>query len=64
MLGALQEAATASQGNVAILKCPAAWKTALPVWGLPRNDYWLMRAVKDKLDPKGIFNPGRFVDGS
>jgi len=63
VLRVLQEAAMASQGNVVILKCPAAWKADLPVWGLPRNDYWLMRVVKEKLDSKGIFNPGRFVDG-
>ena len=24
---------------------------------------WLMHAVKEKLDPRRIFNPGRFVDG-
>jgi glycolate oxidase FAD binding subunit len=56
-------AATAGQGNVVVLRCPTPWKTALPVWGIPRGDVWLMRAVKDKLDPRRLFNPGRFVDG-
>ena len=63
MLERLQEAATAAQGNVVILRCPAAWKASLPVWGAPRPDAWLMRAIKEKLDPRGLFNPGRFVDG-
>jgi FAD/FMN-containing dehydrogenase len=35
----------------------------MPVWGNPRADVWLMKAVKDKLDPRGLFNPGRFVAG-
>ena len=51
------------QGNVVVRRCPSAWKTALPVWGAPRGDAWLMRAVKQQLDPRGLFNPGRFVDG-
>jgi FAD/FMN-containing dehydrogenase len=29
------------------------------VWGAPRGDAWLMRRVKDSLDPRGLFNPGR-----
>ena len=29
----------------------------------PAADVWLMRAVKQQLDPHGLFNPGRFVDG-
>ena len=29
---------------------------------LPRGDAWLMRAVKDRLDPRGVFNPGRFLE--
>jgi FAD/FMN-containing dehydrogenase len=33
------------------------------VWGQPRGDLGLMRQVKDQLDPRRLFNPGRFVDG-
>jgi glycolate oxidase FAD binding subunit len=50
-------------GNVVLTRCPAEWKRRLPVWGRPRNDAWLMRCVKEKLDPKRLFNPGRFVGG-
>jgi glycolate oxidase FAD binding subunit len=63
MLKTLQEAAAAAQGNVILLRCPTDWKAALPVWGQPRGDAWLMRAIKDGLDPRRLFNPGRFVDG-
>jgi glycolate oxidase FAD binding subunit len=61
VLRKLQELAI--QGNVIVLRCPAEWKPALPIWGVPRGDAWLMRAVKDKLDPAGLFNPGRFIAG-
>src|SRR5262249_3279776 len=63
MLTTLLDAATAAQGNVVLLRCPPAWKRELPVWGRPRGDAWLMRTVKEKLDPRRMFNPGRFVDG-
>ncbi len=62
-LDELGRAAEKSSGNVVIMRCPTAWKAVLPVWGRPTADRVLMRAVKDKLDPGGVFNPGRFVDG-
>lgn len=53
----------AQVGNLTLLRCPPAWKKDFPIWGEPRSDSWLMRVVKDRLDPRGIFNPGRFVAG-
>jgi FAD/FMN-containing dehydrogenase len=52
-----------AEGNVIVPRCPAPWKRRMPVWGAPRNDAWLMRRVKERLDPRRLFNPGRFVDG-
>jgi glycolate oxidase FAD binding subunit len=63
LLKALGEEAAGLQGNIVLLRCPVAWKQALPVWGRARGDFDLMRAVKDKLDPRRLFNPGRFVAG-
>lgn len=63
MLQSLQASAVAARGNLVLLRCPPAWKKTLPVWGAPRGDVWLMREIKNKLDPHRRFNPGRFVDG-
>lgn len=59
---ALEQAKKAA-GNVILIECPVAWKASLPVWGSPRQDAILMKAVKEKLDPKRLFNPGRFLEG-
>src|SRR5262249_53360458 len=59
ILERLQAAAVAGQGNVVVTRCQADWKHDLPVWGVPRADAWLMRAVREKLDPHQLFNPGR-----
>ncbi|MSR32200.1 MAG: FAD-binding oxidoreductase [Gemmataceae bacterium] len=58
----LLEKAKRSLGNLTILHCHEDWKNDLPVWGAPRDDLFLMRKVKESLDPMGLFNPGRFVD--
>jgi glycolate oxidase FAD binding subunit len=63
MLTTLTAIATAAHGNLIVTRCPPEWKRDLPVWGRTTGDRVLMRAIKQKLDPHGIFNPGRFVDG-
>lgn len=63
LLQRLGDWAAAAGGNLVVQRCQSAWKKTLPIWGRPRGDSWLMRQIKDKLDPKGLFNPGRFVDG-
>jgi len=45
--------------NFTVRRCPTAWKKDLPVWGRPTNDRDLMRRVKQTLDPRNVFNPGR-----
>jgi glycolate oxidase FAD binding subunit len=63
MLTTLLDQAAAAEGNLVILRCPTELKRELPIWGKPRGDAWLMRRVKEALDSRGVFNPGRFVDG-
>jgi glycolate oxidase FAD binding subunit len=63
LLRDLLSEAGAARGNLVLTRCPPAWKRTLPVWGTPRGDVALMRQVKAKFDPRGVFNPGRFVDG-
>jgi glycolate oxidase FAD binding subunit len=63
IVNAANDAAKEYAGNVVVLRCPSDWKSVVPVWGRSTPDRVLMRAVKEKLDPRRVFNPGRFVDG-
>jgi glycolate oxidase FAD binding subunit len=58
-----RELAAHGQGRVVVTRCAGNWKNSISVWGPPRDDVWLMRNLKEKFDPRGLFNPGRFVDG-
>ena len=50
-------------GSVVVRKAPPSTKSRLEAWG-PVGDYLgLLRRVKDKFDPGGNLNPGRFVGG-
>ena len=50
-------------GNLIIQKAPPSIKKRVDVWG-PAGDYLgLTRRVKEKFDPRGVLNPGRFLGG-
>jgi glycolate oxidase FAD binding subunit len=59
----LRGLAAAGDGHLTVTRCPAPLQSTDFVWGPPRPDVALMKAVKDQWDPRRLFNPGRFLDG-
>ncbi|MGH3089329.1 MAG: FAD-binding oxidoreductase [Rubrobacteraceae bacterium] len=50
-------------GSVVVREAPASLKKRIEVWG-PAGDYFeLTRRMKEKFDPSGTINPGRFLGG-
>lgn len=58
----VQEEAWRLAGHAVVLSAPLELKAHLDVWGRPPSGIHLMRRLKEQFDPKGILNPGRFVD--
>jgi len=50
-------------GSLVVAEAPAALAPELDVWGDPGDALHLMRALKQRFDPGGVLNPGRFVGG-
>ena len=49
-------------GKLVVLSTPGNGElTCDDIWGPPGDAAALMRAVKDRFDPAGVLNPGRFV---
>lgn len=49
------------RGAVIVESAPLMLRKALDVWGYDFKDRLLMRQIRQKFDPRGILNPGRFV---
>ena len=64
MLTELRTLSRAGKGNLVVLHCDAEWQACLPMWGDPEPGWPMMAQLKRKLDPDGLLNPGRFVDGA
>jgi glycolate oxidase FAD binding subunit len=50
-------------GSVVVRDAPPAFKKKVEVWGPLGSRLELTRRVKQKFDPRGILNPGRFAGG-
>lgn len=64
VLNELRGLARLQGGNLVVLHCDPEWKSRMPMCGDPEQSWPLMKQLKNKLDPQGLLNPGRFVDGA
>ena len=61
-VAAAREALTSLGGFLVVMEAPKALRATLDVWGpMPAEVKW-MREIRAAFDPKGILNPGRFID--
>jgi len=53
----------AAGGHALVEWAPLAVKERIGVWDAPGPAFRVMARIKERLDPRGILNPGRFVGG-
>ena len=58
-----REVAKEAGGSAVVEHCPFSLKRQIDVWGGHPRGIEIMRRIKQKFDPLGILNPGRFVGG-
>lgn len=63
VLAPLESAVERLKGSMVVERCSLALKRDLEVWGRPVSAVEVMRRIKQKFDPAGILNPGRFLGG-
>jgi glycolate oxidase FAD binding subunit len=56
-------AASGLGGSLVIHELPVEMRGNVDVWGPPPPAFALMKRVKDRFDPDGRLNPGRFIGG-
>lgn len=54
---------TAGVEHAVVFDCPAEVKRGLDVWGVKPDALALMRRLKERFDPRGTLNAGRFAGG-
>ena len=59
----LRAKAVSLNGSLVVEAAPREVRSKLDPWGPVRNDFNLMKRLKQDIDPRGILNPGRFVGG-
>ena len=62
-LVSLRDELARTGGTLVALGCPTALKRGLDVWGPTSDAQFLMVRIKQRFDPDGNLNPGRFVGG-
>ncbi|HEX7959259.1 MAG TPA: FAD-binding oxidoreductase [Terriglobales bacterium] len=63
VIQSLRTAVESQRGSVVVLQIPSPLRSRVDVWGAVPDSIDLMRRVKQRFDPAGILNPGRFVGG-
>lgn len=63
LINEFSSVAARNEGHLMIESASPDLKKKIDVWGGPRDEYAVMRRIKQEIDPKGILNPGRFVGG-
>ena len=58
-----RQIASRYSGSAVVERCPLSVKRQIDVWGDAPDSLAVMRSIKDRFDPNGILNPGRFLGG-
>jgi glycolate oxidase FAD binding subunit len=59
----LMSLAASHHGHAVMFSAPHQAKEGIDIWGPPPATLSLMRGLKERFDPLGLLNPGRFVGG-
>jgi glycolate oxidase FAD binding subunit len=59
----LRRQAVAAGGTLVLHEAPPEIKQRIDAWGAPGDSLGMMKKLKAEFDPRGLFNPGRYVGG-
>jgi glycolate oxidase FAD binding subunit len=63
MVTAARTALESHRGSLVVEAAPAELRAAIDPWGAPPGSFAIMKQLKQRFDPEGRLNPGRFVGG-